>query len=136
MSNVWGTRYRLLREQLEQWVDGLTREEPRHHTAVDERTVRLLATVLMLVRQHHTNKRGQCRLCGAARLTWRFWHRQRCTVHGALDHAMGQNLDVVWWRVFEGLGREVSLEEVREWVEKRRCGLSPVRRADGGSAPR
>jgi 3-methyladenine DNA glycosylase AlkD len=33
---------------------------------------------------------------------------------------MGQTLDVLWWKLFEGSGQEVSLEEVREWIEERR----------------
>jgi hypothetical protein len=42
-------------------------------------------------------------------------------VHGvaALDYAMRQSLDVVWWKVFVELGREVSLEDVRRWNDER-----------------
>ncbi|MGH3908906.1 MAG: hypothetical protein ACRDTE_32690 [Pseudonocardiaceae bacterium] len=32
---------------------------------------------------------------------------------------MTQPLDVVWWRLFESVGRELSLEEVRDWIEER-----------------
>ena len=38
----------------------------------------------------------------------------------ALDYAMRQSLDVVWWKVFVELGREVSLEDVRRWNGERR----------------
>ncbi|MGH3897105.1 MAG: hypothetical protein ACRDTA_02405 [Pseudonocardiaceae bacterium] len=80
----------------------------------EEWTVRLLATVLMLLQQHHINKRGQCQFCGWMRSTWRFWRRRRrCTVYAALDYTMRQRLDVVWWKVFGELGWKVSLEEVR-----------------------
>lgn len=121
VSNVWGTRYRLLREQLEQWVDGLVSGESRNQSVLEERTVRLLATVLMLLHQHHPNRRGQCRFCGQTRWTRRFWRRRRrCTVYGALDQAMGQGIEVAWWKVFEGLGRDVELEDVRVWVQQRR----------------
>ncbi|MCA1705363.1 MAG: hypothetical protein LC808_19750 [Actinobacteria bacterium] len=120
MSNVWGTRYRLLREQLERWANGLTSDEPRHQVVLEERTVRLLAAVLMLLRQHQPNRRGQCLFCGPTRWTRRFWRRRRrCTVYGALDQAMGQGIDVVWWKVFEGLGRDVNLEDVRKWMKVR-----------------
>ncbi len=32
---------------------------------------------------------------------------------------MVQNLDVVWWRVFDSVGRKSSLAEVRAWVAGR-----------------
>ncbi len=32
---------------------------------------------------------------------------------------MREELDVVWWELFAATGREVSLEEVREWVDLR-----------------
>lgn len=90
------------------------------------------ATVLMLLRQHHVNKRGQCRFCGWTTWKWRFWRgRRRCTVYATLDYAMGQNLDVVWWKVFGGLGREVSLADVRRWNGERQEKDAAGRRAPG-----
>lgn len=32
---------------------------------------------------------------------------------------MGQSLDVVWWRVYENVGRKWSLAEVRTWMAGR-----------------
>jgi hypothetical protein len=29
---------------------------------------------------------------------------------------MGQSLDVVWWRVFEAVGRKQNLTQVRAWM--------------------
>ncbi len=114
VSSLWETRYRQISEQLEELAEQLSGTKPMAPAALEEWTVQLLATVLMLLRQHHINKRGQCRFCGWTRWTWRFWRRRRrCTVYVALDHVMGQSLDVVWWKTFEGLGREVSLEDVR-----------------------
>lgn len=119
MTNVWQTRYRLLLEQLAELVDLLCDTEPMA-PALRERAVRLLATATMLLTQHHINRRGQCKFCGwTRRATW-FWRgRTRCTVYRALDLAMTQPLDVVWWRLFESVGRELSLEEVRDWIEER-----------------
>jgi hypothetical protein len=97
---------------------------------LEEWIVKLLATVLMLLRQHHVNKRGQCRFCGWTTWKWRFWRRRRCTVCVALDYAMMQSLDVVWWKVFVELGREVSLEDVR-----RRNGERREKDAAGRSTP-
>ncbi|MGH3812958.1 MAG: hypothetical protein ACRDUV_10945 [Pseudonocardiaceae bacterium] len=83
-----------------------------------EHTVRLLTIVVMLIRQHHINTRGQCGFCGWMRWNWRF-RRPRCTVFCAARFAMDQSLDVVWWQLFTGVGREPSLVEVREWVAER-----------------
>jgi hypothetical protein len=114
MSNVWGTRYRLLGEELAQWVEWFSGAESREQAVLEERIVQLLATVLMLLRQHQVNSRGQCCFCRATRWKWRFWYpRRRCTVYGALDHAMGQRPDVLWWKLFEESGREASLAGVR-----------------------
>ncbi|MGH3795061.1 MAG: hypothetical protein ACRDSP_09240 [Pseudonocardiaceae bacterium] len=114
MSTVWGTRYRLLRERLDQWADQLSAAQP---TECTEHTVRLLAAVTMLIGQHQVNKRGQCRWCGWTRWTWRFWHRRpQCTVFRALSFVLGQGVDVVWWQLFNSVGRKCTLAEIREWV--------------------
>jgi hypothetical protein len=117
-------------------VEWLSGGEPQQPAVLEERIVELLATVLILLRQHHINPRGQCRFCGATRWQWRFGHRRRrCTVYAALDYAMGQSADVLWWEVFEGSEQGVSLEEVRDWVEERRecetAGVVP----DGSTDP-
>lgn len=107
-------------EELQRLAEWLSGDAPREPAALDERTVRLLAMTVTLLRQHQVNKRGQCQYCGWTRWTWPFWHRpRRCTVHQALDFGMGQSLDVVWWRVFESVGQRRSLAEVRAWVAER-----------------
>lgn len=117
MSSVWETRSRLFREDVERLAEWLSNDEPRAPTELEEQMARLLAMAVILLRQHQTNKRGQCQFCGWTRWKWRFWRRRRrCTVHQALDLAMGQSLDVVWWRVFESVGRKSSLAETRAWV--------------------
>jgi hypothetical protein len=99
VSNVWETRYRLLLERLEQLADRLTTEQPITTADLEEQTVRLLAAVVMLLRQHKLNKRGQCRFCTAPR-RWQFWHRRpQCTVYRSLDFVMRQRLDAVWSRL-------------------------------------
>jgi hypothetical protein len=118
VSSLWETQYRLVLRQLEEFAERLGGAKPMAPAVLEEWIVRLLATVLMLLRQHRINKHGQCRFCG---WTWRFWRRRRrCTVYVALDYAMRQSLDVVWWKVFVELGREVSLEDVRRWNGERR----------------
>lgn len=99
MSNVWETRYRLLLERLEQLADRLTTEQPIATADLEELTVRLLVAVIMLLRQHKLNKRGQCQFCTAPR-RWRFWlRRPQCTMYRILDFAMRQRLDAVWRRL-------------------------------------
>lgn len=114
---MWETRSRLYLEKVDRLAEWLSNDEPRTPAALEEQTVRLLAVTVMLLRQHWVNKRGQCQFCGWTRWKWRWWRRRRqCTVHRALDLALGQSLDVVWWRVFECVGRKTSLAEVRAWV--------------------
>jgi len=121
VSSLWETRHKLVWEQLEELAERLSGAKPMAPAMLEERIVQLLAGVLILLRQHHVNKRGQCRFCGWTRWTWRFWRRRRrCTVYVALDYALGQSVDVVWWKVFAGLRREVSLEDVRRRNRERR----------------
>ncbi len=120
MSNVLETRNRLILEYLEKLADQLSGGKSIASATLEEQTVRLLASVVMLLRQHRVNKRGQCRFCGWQVKTWRFWRRRPpCAVYRSLSFAMGQKIDAVWWQLFESLGRLTSLEEVRKWVAER-----------------
>lgn len=97
VSNVWETRNRLLIEQLEQVTKRLSSEESLELAELKELAVRLLTGVVMLLRQHHTNKRGQCRYCEWTRLARSFWHGQSdCAVYEVVDFAFRQRLDRVW----------------------------------------
>jgi hypothetical protein len=99
VSNVWQTRYRLLLEQLEALADELSSEEPITQPVLRDQTVRLLAGVVVLLRQHDINKRGQCKYCG---WRWRFWYTQpQCAVYRCVDFTMRQPLDVVQRRLRE-----------------------------------
>lgn len=120
MSGMQELRYRLLFEQLEQWVEKLSDEKPVEPEVVEELAVRLLAMVVMSLRQHGVNKRGQCRFCGSGTWRWQFWcRRSRCAVLRSVDLAIVQGLDVVWWQLLGNVGQEVRLVEVREWVGQR-----------------
>lgn len=55
MSTVWKTRQRLLQEQLEQWVERLSKREPSESVVVDELVVRLLTGVVTLLQQHEVS---------------------------------------------------------------------------------
>lgn len=84
-----------------------------------EQAVRILATTAFLLRQRHINRRGRCKYCHWTwQATWFLHKRTRCTVSRALDFAISQPLDVVWWRLFDSVGRELSLEETRERIKE------------------
>ena len=120
MTTIWKTQSQLYLEYLEGLAEWLGSDAPKAPAALEEQTARLLAMAVTLLRQHHVNKRGQCQFCGWTRWKWRFWRRRRrCTVHQTLNLAMSQSLEVVWWRVFEGVGQKQNLAEVRTWVAER-----------------
>ena len=127
MSNVWGTRYRLLLEELEKMADQLSGDQQQEPAAVTEHTVRLLTFASILLRQHHINKRGQCEFCGWTRWKWRFWHRRpQCTVYRALVFTASEGMDVVWWRLSESMGKQRSLVQVRQWLRQRDQDARPA----------
>jgi len=100
VSNVWETRHQLVLELLEQLADQLRDKEQVAPAELEEQIVRLLTGVVMLLRQHRVNKRGQCKYCGWTRWMWRFWRRRpQCTVYLSLNFVMRQRLDVVWSRL-------------------------------------
>lgn len=93
MSDVWEIRNRLILAYLEKLAHQLRSKEPVELTRIEEQTVRLLAALIMLLRQHRVNKRGQCRYCSWRIKTWRFGHRRpQCTVYRDLNFALYQHL--------------------------------------------
>lgn len=81
MSDVWETRNRLILEYLEKLARQLRNKESVASAQLEEQKVRLLATLLMLIRQHRVNKRGQYRYCSWRIKAWRFGRRRpQCTV--------------------------------------------------------
>jgi len=114
---VW---YRLFREQLEELADRLSGKKSVSPVKTENQIVQLLAVAAILLRQHHVNRRGQCQLCWSSRWKWRPWNRRPpCTVYRTASFIMGQGLDEVWCRLFESLGKEWSLADVREWLKAR-----------------
>jgi hypothetical protein len=102
VNNVWQTRHRLMLEQLEELADRLRTGQQVAPAVLEEQAVRLLAGVVMLLRQHQLNKRGQCRFCVAPR-RWQFWQRwPQCAVYRTIDFVMRQPLDVVWQQLPAG----------------------------------
>jgi hypothetical protein len=100
VSTVWETRHRLLLERLETLARQLRQDEELAPATLEEQTVRLLAGVIMLLKQHRVNKRGQCNYCGWTHRTWRLWRRRPlCTVYSAFDFALSQPLDLLWRRL-------------------------------------
>lgn len=100
MNNVWVTQHRLYIEELEAIADRISDNRPIPPKVAEEQTVRLLATVARLLRQHEVNKRGQCNFCCWTHWGRRLWRRRpQCTVFRAVGFALGQPLDVAWWQV-------------------------------------
>jgi hypothetical protein len=133
VSSVQETWYRLFREELEEFADQLSGKKELSPAVTEDKIVQLLALTAILLRQHHVNKRGQCQFCGWAKWKWRPWNwRPSCTVYRTASFVMSQGLDEVWWRLFESLGKEWSLVEVREWLNVR--SLKTVCAVCGGTA--
>jgi hypothetical protein len=111
VSNVWETRHRLVLEYLEKVVDQLRSNEQVAPAELEEQLLRLLTGVVILLRQHRINKRGQCEYCG---WTWRFWcRRPQCTIYLSFDFAIRQRLDMVRRRLLEERKTRQSLDDVR-----------------------
>lgn len=102
MSNVWESQNQLTLEYLEKLANQLRSKEQLAPAELEEQVVRLLATMVILLRQHRVNKRGQCQYCSWRVETWRLGlRRPRCTVYRALGFALVQRLDVVWWQLLD-----------------------------------
>ena len=101
MSNVWWAQHRVLMEQLEELAGQLLNEAPIEPAVLKDRTTRLLAGIIKLLRQHDINKRGQCQICARPRI-WQLWRRRpQCTVYRSLDFAMRQPLSLVLSLLFQ-----------------------------------
>lgn len=87
-------------ERLEQLIERLGDGGSMEPTELTEQAVRLLTGTVMLLRQHRTNKRGQCQFCGWTRRAWRFWRRRlRCAVYQDFGFAFHQSMEWVWWQL-------------------------------------
>ncbi len=117
MNDFWETRHRRLTQQFEKLANQLSGKEALGQTLIEEQVVRLLTGVIMVLRQHKLNKRGQCVACAAPGRIWRFFlRRPPCAVYRDLNFAMSHGMDVVWWRLLESTGQPASLDEVRNWI--------------------
>lgn len=120
VSSVQETWHRLFREELAELADRLSGKKSISPALTEDQIVKLLAVVAILLRQHQINKRGHCKSCGWTRWKWRPWSRRPpCTVYRAVSFVIGQGMDEVWWRLFDSVGKEWSLVEVREWLQGR-----------------
>ena len=86
MSTVWRSAAVYFWNGLRSSLTSLDENNQIVPPVLEERTARLLIGVVMLLRQHQVNKRGQCRYCSWTRRTWRLWHRgPQCMVYLGLD---------------------------------------------------
>jgi hypothetical protein len=127
VSSAQKTWYRLFQEELDELADRLSGKKSESPVATEDQIVQLLAVAAILLRQHHVNKRGQCQFCRWAGCRWRPWSRRPpCTVYRTVSFVMSQGSEEVWWRLFESLGKDWSLVEVREWLEDRALDTQPT----------
>lgn len=63
ISNVWGTRHRLLLEKFERLAKQLSNDKPEEPTALEERTLRLLAAAITLLRKSSPSRTITGPLC-------------------------------------------------------------------------
>lgn len=126
-SSAQKTWYQLFREELEELTNRLSGKKTASPAVTEDQIVQLLAVTAILLRQHRVNARGQCQFCRWAGWKWRPWNRRPlCTVYRTASFVMSHGLDEVWWRLFESLGTEWSLVEVREWLKDRALDTRPT----------
>jgi hypothetical protein len=119
---------RLLVDWFKQLADQLGNKENIPPEVLEEQMFRLTVGVVMLLRRHQVNKRGQCKYCGWTKWTWRLWRRRpQCTVYGALGFAAGQPLDIVRWQLLDDHKKRAS---PRRSSAPGQAGVSPDNRLD------
>lgn len=120
VSSVYETRYRQLQAELKELADQLSGAKAVSPAKTGNQIVQALAVVAILLRQHKINKRGQCKFCARPRWKWRFWSRRPpCTVYRTASFVMNQELDEVWRQLFDSMGKECNLVQVRRWLNER-----------------
>ncbi|MGH4021369.1 MAG: hypothetical protein ACRDT0_19495 [Pseudonocardiaceae bacterium] len=123
MSAVWQAQYRLLGERLRERLAGQA-DRGLASDRDDELLLRLLGLVVDLHEWHHVDRYGQCRRCRLKRHRWQHRRPKRCPVVESIEYYFDEELHFIWWQVFGQLGREMTLEDTEEWVERQRQELS------------
>lgn len=119
---MWQAQYRLLGERLrkrlaEQADRGLTPGRD------DELLLRLLGLVVDLHEWHRVDKYGQCRRCRLKRRRWHHGRPKQCPVVESIEYYCDEALHLIWWQVFGQSGREMTLQDAEEWVERQQQRL-------------
>lgn len=117
-----------LLEQLHQLVTWLETDEQEHPELFGshdeyEWLLRLSAITLSLLTRRKVDDRGRCEWCQRPRRGWhRFvprWSGQStCRVLQVAESAAESKVDVLWWRVFGLRGDDITLDEVRVWLQQ------------------
>lgn len=120
VRSVHETRYRQLQAELKEFTDQLSGAKAVSPAKTRNQIVQALAVVAILLRQHQINKRGQCKFCARPRWRWRFWSRRpSCTVYRTASFVMNQELEEAWRQLFDSMGKECNLVQVRRWLNER-----------------
>lgn len=119
-SSVHEMRYQQLRVELKEITDQLSGEKEISPAETRNQIVQTLTMISILLRQHQINKHGHCKFCSRPRWKWKFWSRRApCTVYRTASFVMRQELNEAWWQLFDSVGKECNLIEVREWLTRR-----------------
>jgi hypothetical protein len=120
VSSVHETRYRQLQAELKEFTDQLSGTKEISPAKTKNQIIQTLTVVNLLLRQHQINKRGQCKFCSRPRWRWMFWSRRPpCTVYRTASFVMRQEPDETWRQLFDSIGKEYNLVQVRRWLHER-----------------
>jgi hypothetical protein len=116
-------RARLLKQLdlLITWLEYGDEERPTLFGSRDEYEwlLRLSALTRSLLTRHQTDEEGRCRRCREPRKRVWGWvpgRRMPCQVLSRTSFFATSELDVVWWRALSMRGDEITLDEVRAWL--------------------
>lgn len=104
------------------WLECDSDERPELFGSRDEYEwlLRLSGIVRSLLTRHRADANGLCRRCREPSRAVGGWIPQRrmpCRVLARAGFFASSDLDVVWWQVLSLRGDDISLDEVRAWLD-------------------
>src|SRR5262245_6085520 len=103
------------------WLECGGEERPELFSSRDEYEwlLRLSTITRSLLARHQTDDQGRCRRCRERRQRLRDWMPRRlrpCQVLSRASFFATSELDVVWWRALSMRGDDITLDDVRAWL--------------------
>lgn len=104
------------------WLECGDGERPELFGSRDEYEwlLRLAGVANSLVTRHRTDTEGRCRRCREPRKGVRGWiipRRIPCRVLAKTSFFATSEIDVVWWQALSLRGDDITLDEVRSWLD-------------------